>query len=100
MYILIYLIFFLCACGNNDDNSASTANTEPTSLDPYLESGEMIHLANGSVKIGFNDKSFRANEKPAMKVLLNYDFYIGKHEITCGEYAAIAKKAELKTFGK
>ena len=100
MYILIYLIFFLCACGNNDDNSASTANTEPTSRDPYLESGEMIHLANGSVKIGSNDKSFRANEKPAMKVLLNYDFYIGKHEITCGEYAAIAKKAELKTFGK
>ena len=99
-YLLIYLLLFLCACGNNDDNAASNANTEPTSRDPYLESGEMIHLANGSVKVGSNDKSFRANEKPAMKVLLNYDFYIGKHEITCGEYAAIAKKAELKTFGK
>ena len=96
--ILLCIFLLLIACGDKDDGAHAT--DKQTTSDSYLESDEMIHLTKGSVKIGSNDKSFRANEKPAMKVLLNYDFYIGKHEVTCGEYADIAKKAKLKTFGK
>ena len=96
-YILLCIFLLLNACGDDD---VSEATNESTFSDSYLESGDMIHLTKGEVMIGSNDKSFKANERPAMKVLLNYDFYIGKHEVTCGEYAAIAKKAKLKTFGK
>lgn len=97
-FFLLCIFLLLAACGNKDDGANAT--DEQTISDSYLESEEMVHLTKGSVKIGSNDKSFKANEKPAMKVLLNYDFYIGKHEVTCGEYADIAKKAKLKTFGK
>ena len=98
IFFLLCIFLLLAACGNKDDGANAT--DEQTISDSYLESEEMVHLTKGSVKIGSNDKSFKANEKPAMKVLLNYDFYIGKHEVTCGEYADIAKKAKLKTFGK
>ena len=60
----------------------------------------MILLSGGTVTLGSNDANFKANEKPAMKVSLNYSFYMGIHEVTCGEYATVAKKAKLKTFGK
>ena len=89
-FFLLCIFLLLAACGNKDDGANAT--DEQTISDSYLESEEMVHLTKGSVKIGSNDKSFKANEKPAMKVLLNYDFYIGKHEVTCGEYADIAKK--------
>jgi Uncharacterized conserved protein len=59
----------------------------------------MILLSGGTVTLGSNDKEFKADEKPAMKVNLDYNFYMGIHEVTCGEYAIVAKKAKLKTFG-
>ncbi len=74
----------------------STTDTVPEVRD--IEG--MILLSGGTVTLGSNDANFKANEKPAMKVSLNYSFYMGIHEVTCGEYAAVAKKAKLKTFGK
>ena len=61
---------------------------------------DMILLSGGTVTLGSNDANFKANEKPAMKVSLDYSFYMDIHEVTCGEYATVAKKAKLKTFGK
>lgn len=60
----------------------------------------MILLNGGLASIGSDNKSFKANERPAMKVKLDYDFYMGIHEVTCGEYNSKAKKAKLNTFGK
>ena len=74
----------------------STTDTVPEVRD--IEG--MILLSGGTVTLGSNDANFKANEKPAMKVSLDYSFYMDIHEVTCGEYAAVAKKAKLKTFGK
>jgi formylglycine-generating enzyme required for sulfatase activity len=60
----------------------------------------MLQLAGGKVTLGTNDKNFKESERPAMEVVLDYEFYMGIHEITCGDYASVAKKAKLKTFGK
>ena len=73
----------------------STTDTVPEVRD--IEG--MILLSGGTVTLGSNDKEFKADEKPAMKVNLDYNFYMGIHEVTCGEYAIVAKKAKLKTFG-
>ena len=60
----------------------------------------MLQLSGGSVTLGTNEKKFKESERPAMKVVLDYEFFLGIHEVTCGEYATVAKKAKLKTFGK
>ena len=106
--LAILLLLFIVACDNNEsaqsiEQSSSEepdAPIEKDSVPTSIEIEGMIHLENGTTTIGSNDKSFKANERPAMKVLLDYDFYMGIHEVTCGEYAKVAKKAKLKTFDK
>lgn len=97
------LSFFIVCCSNSESYHQSnlTGNEDPANSDIIFTPIEgMIYLGNGSTNIGTNDKSFMANERPAMKVVLDYGFYMGIHEVTCGEYAEVAKKAKLKTFGK
>ena len=99
----MFLSLFIVCCSNSESYHQSnlTGNEDPANSDIIFTPIEgMIYLENGSTNIGTNDKSFKANERPAMKVVLDYGFYMGIHEVTCGEYAEVAKKAKLKTFGK
>lgn len=108
-YLLAFILsLFIISCSNSESaqpseqisNEEADNSVQGDSLSTIIEIEGMNHLEGGSVTIGTNDKSFKANERPAMKVLLDYDFYMGIHEVTCGEYASVAKKAKLKTFGK
>lgn len=72
-------------------NSEGISNEESISLvlDDSL-SGMWKVLSEGvSVVLGTDDAEARANERPQMKVVLDYDFYIGMHEVTCGEFNAL-----------
>ncbi len=83
-----------------DTTEVTPASEDTVQNDSTQEIEGMLRLSGDKVMLGTNDKSFKANERPAMKVSLDYDFYMDIHEVTCGEYASIAKKAGLKTFGK
>ena len=109
----LFVFLFLIGCSNSesftppaDDVSepsfADTTEISPTTEDsvPEITIEAMLQLAGGKVTLGTNDKNFKESERPAMEVVLDYEFYMGIHEITCGEYASVAKKAKLKTFGK
>ena len=101
---LIVSLYFV-ACSNSE---SFTPPVDETAVLPIVDTTEdstqeiegMLRLSGDKVMLGTNDKSFKANERPAMKVVLDYDFYMDIHEVTCGEYAEVAKKAKLKTFGK
>ena len=120
--IFLWLVSSLVSCSNSespenpapviDETSEALTDSIPETNDslqgkdsttdtvPEVRDIEgMILLSGGTVTLGSNDKDFKANEKPAMKVILDYSFYMGIHEVTCGEYATVAKKAKLKTFG-
>ena len=99
MYQTILLFFILMALGACSSDSAHPSE-QNSNGDNFIEIEGMRHLTGGTVTIGSNDKSFKASEKPAMNVELDYDFYMDIHEVTCSDYAKVAKKAELKTFGK
>ena len=60
----------------------------------------MIAVRGGTVTLGTKDSKFKPSERPAMKVSLDYDYYLAIHEFTCGEYNALAKEYKLKDFGK
>ena len=95
-FLTIPLLFFLGAFVACSDSGSSHSSEQASNE----EIEGFVLLKNGSVTIGSNDKSFKVNERPAMSVILDYDFYMGIHEVTCGEYAKVAEKTELKTFGK
>ncbi len=99
-FLTLFIIFFV-SCTNDASKLSipemeSSSSAAQDSIEISIEG--MIHLAKGTTTVGSDDKNFKANERPAMQVKLDYDFYMGKSEITCGEYASIAKKSHLKTF--
>ena len=94
-----FLSIFFIACSNSE-SAYSNETSSNNEISDFLEPEGMIRLESGFTTIGSNDKNYKATEKPAMKVVLDYDFYMGSHEVTCGEYAKTAKKSELKTFEK
>lgn len=101
-FLAIYLSsLLLLACSNStqeylEEGSASEA-LEGTTDTPEMDGMILVHA--GTATLGSNDSKYRTSERPAMKVILDYDFYLGKHEVTCGEYSEIATKMSLKDFG-
>ena len=89
---LAELIFALALVACND--GASDPSNDVQEIDG------MIFLRGGSITLGSNDSKYRASERPAMKVNLDYSFYLAAHEMTCGEYRTLAKKQKLNDFGK
>ena len=81
----------LYACSMSSDSSTDT---------PLDEIEGMIAVRGGTVTLGTKDSKFKPSERPAMKVSLDYDYYLAIHEFTCGEYKALAKEYKLKDFGK
>lgn len=69
-------------------NSSSAQSDTPASKDE-INDFVLFEGADKSVTLGTNEKSARAKDKPQMKVELDYDFYIGRHEVTCGEFKEI-----------
>ena len=67
---------FVVACNNNESaNSVEQPSNEETdtpvetdSVPSSIEIEGMIHLEKGNTTIGSNDKDYKANEKPAMKM--------------------------------
>ncbi len=101
---ILFVPLFVVACSNSE--SPEISNSEPVDTPKISDSipettiEGMLRLSSGKVTLGTNDRSFKESERPAMNVVLDYDFYMGIHEVTCGEYASVAKKAKLKTFSK
>ena len=87
---LCFLLLIACS------NSTQEYMEETTDV-PEMDGMILVHA--GTATLGSNDSKYRTSERPAMKVILDYDFYLGKHEVTCGEYSEIATKMSLKDFG-
>lgn len=85
---------------SSEKATIDTTDSNTIAADTIQDINGMVFVKSGTTTIGTNDKNFKANERPAMKVILNYDFYMGVHEVTCGDYSKIAKETKLKTLGK
>lgn len=84
----------------NEDISADTNTTSSDSLltdtienTPITIEGMLLVAATGEAAVlGTNDKNALESETPQMKVVLDYDYWMERHETTCGEFIAIMKK--------
>ena len=67
--------------------SSLVCSSQENCSDVTLQEGfALIRSAGKYAEMGTNSKSAKANERPQMDVKFSYDFQIGKHEVTCGEF--------------
>lgn len=80
----------LCSCDSPSGNSY-----DPTMFDedPSQEGLIKVNAIGRSVTLGTKRSSANIKERPEMKVEFTYDFSIGKHEVTCGEFNELMKEA-------
>ncbi len=108
-YLLTILIslFVICCSNSEPTHPAELSSTivdevgnedvsQKDSIPSVIEIKGMIHLNGERITIGTNNTGFKTNERPAMEVILDYSFYMGIHEVTCGEYAKAIKNTDLK----
>ena len=92
-YLAFLFFVFWVACS---DSSPSFVDGASNGSSKKMEGMILVH--GGTVTLGGNDSRYRVNERPAMNVLLDYDFYMDVHEVTCDDYRNTAKSGNLKDF--
>ena len=87
--------FYTDSVGNLLPDEFSSVGFGRDSLD---EDMVLIRAKGAHVTLGTNDSTVKANERTKMRVEFDYDFSIGKHEVTCGEFNKFVntKKTALK----
>ena len=83
---LLLIILALIAGCSNSESVNSINNYEPFSLD---EGMVLVHASDKSVELGTDDIAAQPTVRPSMRVEFSYDFYIGKREVTLGEYGKV-----------
>lgn len=102
-FALSVLALFLVSCsdvytdaaGNLLPDEFSSVGFGQDSLDKDMV---RIFAKNAHATLGTDDSTVKANERTKMRVEFDYDFSIGRHEVTCSEFNKLvgAKKSALK----
>ena len=85
---------FLWSCDSSNGNSFDESLFEE---DDSQKGFVKVNAAGRSVFLGTDDPSANAKERPQMKVKFDYDFFIGNHEVTCGEFNEVMGKESNST---
>lgn len=84
---VLFALFISCSNSSNIEEDSSSTIETPSYLNQML----LVEGNPSKVPLGTNNKNALASEKPQMNVILDYDFYMDVHEVTCGDYAAVLK---------
>ncbi len=83
-YLVVAVAFLMEACTQESQNGLSS--DIKVSADREREGFLYVNASGKSAELGTKLSTAKASERPVMKVLFDYDFSIGKHEVTCEEY--------------
>ena len=86
--ITLFFMLLLSAC---DDFGNVASEPSLGGLSAEEAQPGMLRMAsnNQQVVLGTNASTAKAIERPMMPVRFNYDFLIGRHEVTCGEFNSL-----------
>lgn len=84
--LLVLCLVLLWDCSNS-----SGVDPVPESIDVSVDFIE-INSAGKKVVLGTNDSTAVSKERPAMSVLLEQNFFMGRHEVTCGKFNDVMKR--------
>ncbi len=89
--VLVFLLFaafaVLGACSNSASASGEREGSARKSLLDSFDLASMVpvYALGESVTLGTDDSNALAHARPAMQVSFDYDYFIGKREVTCAE---------------
>ncbi len=92
---LFFLILFLVACSENSSSAGGEISSEVSLEDDAEHPGMAKVFSRGAIAVlGTEDPGAKSNERPQMKAKFDYDFSIGKSEVTCGEFQSYFPKVD------
>jgi len=86
----LFFVLVLSSCG--DSSLSSGEDIIGTDSREGLDGFVSVAASGKSAYLGSDDKSAKSNERPRMNVMFDYDFFLGEHEVTCGEIAELANE--------
>ena len=90
--VAVSALLLVTSCSDGPSSASSDGSKVEFSTDSL--SGMMrVNAKQALVTLGTDESSAKSNERPQMKVFIDYDFSMGKHEVTCGEFNSLMKKA-------
>ena len=90
VFAMFFSVLQLISCSDSDSDGVSVNSSDLPESVPGMEK---INAVNTSVLLGSNDVAAKADERPQMKVVFTYDFFLGKNEVTCGDFNSLMKSA-------
>ena len=85
-YCIIALLALFSFEGCSNSEYVSIPHDDPSALDSLDLKDFALMRANGKIVIlGTDESSASIKDGPAMKVSFDYDFMMGRHEVTCNE---------------
>ena len=79
-----------CACSNSVDISPSDGTSDVFEVDS-LSGMLLVKSADKQVSLGTEESSAKSNERPVMHGRFDYDFSIGRREVTCAAFNSVMK---------
>lgn len=90
------LCFLACTDGSAGlENVGGIGNSPSKGEEAETVDGMLLVKASGdTVRLGTNKSGAKESESPEMRTILDYDYFMGVHEVTCGEFNAAMGKRE------
>lgn len=83
-----FFSLLVCSCSNSVGVSAEKKPLVDVSTDTLAGMLRVQTLKSVTV-LGTLDSKAKVNERPEMRARFDYDFSIGRHEVTCGEFNSV-----------
>ena len=90
-FILVSLV--VLGCSNSESVSVPPQEASVDFSEDSLSGMIRVKATESTIVLGTTLVEARANERPELQVKFNYDFSMGRHEVTCGEFNALMKSA-------
>ena len=83
-----FFSLLVCSCSNSVGVQAEKKPSVDVSSDT-LAGMQRVQTLKSVTVLGTLESKAKVNERPKMKVRFDYDFSMGRHEVTCGEFNAV-----------
>lgn len=83
-----FFSLLVCSCSNSVGVSAEKRSLVDVSTNTFAGMLRVQTLKSVTV-LGTLDSKAKVNERPEMRARFDYDFSIGRHEVTCGEFNSV-----------
>lgn len=85
IFLIVVALALLVGCSNSElPLSAQELSSSTLKLEGY----QLFRAKGSSVTLGTDDPSASIKSRPSMTSKFDYDFFMGKHEVTCAEMGA------------